>query len=251
LPAAIFVRSDLNFEPPPTFLDLSVGVQFFPMNVTSLLDPASAIIVVGGTLLATVLRCGLSDCRLALGALGQLGRRRFDADETRAGLAVQIRQIQREGLLRSQPQALADRVFGEATDRMIGSRSVSALLETHEAHKARRLHADNRAVRTLAQAAELAPVFGLAATLISLTQLPANGIDRHAYMGAISMAVSATLYGLLLANLLLAPLARAVERAAAEEEAERQKVVDWLARQIAAAVPERGKPALVREARSA
>jgi chemotaxis protein MotA len=69
-------------------------------------------------------------------------------------------------------------------------------------------------------------------------------------MGAISMAVSATLYGLLLANLLLAPLARAVERAAAAEERERQKIVDWLAKQVETALPRR-KPVAVREALSA
>jgi chemotaxis protein MotA len=220
------------------------------MNIAGLFDPASAAIVVGGTLLATVLRCGPGDCRLALRALRQLGQTRFDADQAKAELAVQVQEIQREGLLRAQPRPSGDRVFAEATDRLIGTRSISALLESHENHKARRMHADNRAVRTLAQAAELAPVFGLAATLISLTQLPADGINRHAYMSAISMAVSATLYGLLLANLLLAPLARAVERAAAEEEAERQKVVDWLTRQVAGALP-RPKPVAVPEARTA
>jgi chemotaxis protein MotA len=220
------------------------------MNVATLLDPLSAAIVVGGTLLATALRCGLADCRLALGAIGRLGQRRFDADQARAELAVQVRDIQRDGLLRAQPHRLGDRAIDEATDRMIGARSVSALLEAHEAHKARRMHADNRAVRTLAQASELAPVFGLAATLISLSQLPADGLNRHAYMSAISMAVAATLYGLLLANLLLAPLARAVERAAGAEEAERQKIVDWLARQVAPTLP-RSRPALVPEARSA
>lgn len=215
------------------------------MNLASLLDPAAAAIVVGGTLLATVLRCGLGDCGAALGALGQLGGKRFDADEARAELAVKVRQIQNEGVLRVQPTHSGDREFDEATDRLIGTRSISALLETHEAHKARRMQAHSRAVRTLAQAAELAPVFGLAATLVSLTQLPADGIDKHAYMGAISMAVAATLYGLLLANLLLAPLARGVERAAQREEAERQKIVDWLAKQVAAAMPVSSRPALV------
>ena len=215
------------------------------MNLASLLDPAAAAIVVGGTLLATVLRCGVSDCTAALGAIGQLGNRRFDAGEARAELAAKVRQIQSEGVLRVQPTHSGDREFDEATDRLIGTRSISALLETHEAHKARRMQADHRAVRTLAQAAELAPVFGLAATLISLTQLPANGIDKHAYMGAISMAVAATLYGLLFANLLLAPLARAVERAAQREEMERQKIVDWLARQVAPAMPVRARPALI------
>jgi chemotaxis protein MotA len=220
------------------------------MNVASLFDPTSASIVVGGTLLATLLRCGVGDCRLALGAIGGIGQARFDADQAKAEMAVKVQQIQRDGLLRVEPHRVGDRAFDEATDRMFGQRSVKALLDAHEAQKTQRMHADNRAVRTLAQAAELAPVFGLAATLISLTQLPANGIDRHAYMSAISMAVSATLYGLLLANLLLAPLARAVERAAADEERERQKIVDWLAKQVASALP-RPKPSLVPEALSA
>ena len=224
------------------------------MNIASLLDPASASIVVGGTLLATVLRCGLGDCRQAIGAIGQLGQARFDANQAKSEMAVKVQQIQREGLLRVEPHRVGDRAFDEATDRMFGKRSVAALLEVHEAQKAQRGQADNRAVRTLAQAAELAPVFGLAATLVSLSQLPADGLNRHAYMSAISMAVSATLYGLLLANLLLAPLARAVERAAAEEERERQKIVDWLAKQVADALP-RSRPTLVepplRQARSA
>ena len=53
------------------------------------------------------------------------------------------------------------------------------------------------------------------------------------------MAVVTTLYGLLCANLLLAPLARMVERAALAEEAARQEVIDWLAGQVAGAVPPR------------
>jgi chemotaxis protein MotA len=89
----------------------------------------------------------------------------------------------------------------------------------------------------LAQAAELAPVFGLAGTLISLSQLPSEGFARGAFTGAISMAVITTLYGLLSANLLLAPLARMVERKAQAEEAERQEMIDWLAAQIAKDMP--------------
>ena len=49
----------------------------------------------------------------------------------------------------------------------------------------------------------------------------------------------ATLYGLVLANLLFAPLAKIVERAAQAEEAERQAVIDWLAAQLAEAMPPR------------
>jgi chemotaxis protein MotA len=212
------------------------------MDPMSLLDAPSAAIVVGGTLIATWLRSGQADCRQTLRAIANLGTAPFDADGARAELAVQIREIRQDGLLRATPHHFGDREFDDVTDTLIAQRSIPALLAAHEAHKGRRVEANNRAVRTLAQAAELAPVFGLAGTLVSLSQLPAAGISRGAFTGAIGMAVLTTLYGLLLANLLLAPLSRKVERAAAEEEAERQKLVDWLAGQVSGEIPHTGRP---------
>ena len=209
------------------------------MNPAALFDPASAAIVLGGTVLATFLRCGTTNCRLVAVSLSQLGRKPFDAQGTKADLAVQVREIQQAGLLRASSHHFGDREFDEATDALIGRRSVAALHAAHENHRARRADTSSRASATLAQAAELAPVFGLAGTLVSLSQLPADGIARGAYAGAIGMAVLTTLYGLLLANLLLAPLARIIERAAAAEERERQLIVDWLARQVAPEIPQR------------
>lgn len=214
------------------------------MNPAALFDSASAAIVLGGTALATLMRCGLSDCRLAAAALAQTGSKRFDAERTKAELAVQVQEIQQDGLLRAHPHHFGDREFDEATDVMFGRRSVAALLAAHESHKARRIAASTHAAATWAQAAELAPVFGLAGTLISLSQLPAQGLDGASYTGAIAMAVLTTLYGLLLANLVLAPLARVVDRAAASEEGERQAIVDWLAAQVAPAMPQRRSKAL-------
>jgi chemotaxis protein MotA len=209
------------------------------MDPASLFDASSAAIVIGGTALATFLRSGWRDCRLTFRALARLGAARFDADAVRAELAVQIREIRQDGLVRAHPHLFGDREFDEATGALIETRSIDALLARHEAHKARRLALEGAASRTLAQAAELAPVFGLAGTLVSLSQLPADGIARGAFAGAISMAVLTTLYGLLLANLVLAPLARAIDRRIAAEEAERQKLFDWLAEQVAPVIPHR------------
>jgi chemotaxis protein MotA len=80
-------------------------------------------------------------------------------------------------------------------------------------------------------------VFGLAGTLVSLSQLPADGLARGGFMGAISMAVLTTLYGLLLGNLVLAPLSRAVERRVEDEEAARREVADWLIAKLGPACP--------------
>ena len=209
------------------------------MNLMNLIDGPSALIVFGGTALATVLRAGWGDCCVTAVKLRQLGSHPFDPEATRGELAQQIQEIQRDGLLRAHPHHFGDSEFDEATDALISRRSVPALLAAHEAHKARRVAESGRAVRTLAQAAELSPVFGLAGTLISLSQLPADGMAHGSYSGAISMAVITTLYGLLGANLLLAPLARIIERKAQAEEAARQTVIDWIAAQVEASTAPR------------
>lgn len=212
------------------------------MDVSSFLDARSAAIVFGGTLLATVLRCGVGDCRRALSAVAALGRERFDGGKVRAELAIQVQEIHADGILRVAPHQVGDSEFDDVSGALIQRRSVPALLAAHEAHKARRMAFNNSAVRTLAQSSELAPVFGLAGTLLSLALLPHSGISGADYASTISMAVLATLYGLILANLLLAPLACIVNRRATAEELERQKVLDWLADQVAAICPPRRQP---------
>lgn len=207
------------------------------MDTMHLLDPVSAAIVVGGTLLATVLRCGVDDSRAAMFAIAGLWQRRFDSGKARAALALQIREIQQDGLLRAEARHSGDREFDDATDALIGKRSIGALHATHDGHRRRRIERNQRAIQTLVQASDLAPVFGLAGTLISLSQLPSLDGTASQFMGSISMAVLTTLYGLLLGNLFFAPLARIVERAARAEERERQLLVDWLEDQVAPVIP--------------
>ena len=203
-----------------------------------LLDGSSAIVVFGGTAVATFLRCGLTEGAITLRALAALPRRRFSADEARAELAKQVRAIQQDGLLRAPLGHVGDREFDDATDALFHDRSVASLLAAHERHKARRMGEANTAVRVLAQASELAPVFGMAGTLVALNRMVGAPLDGGAGMtAAIGMAVVTTLYGILAANLLLAPLARMIERAARAEEAERLKVMDWLAQQVAQVCP--------------
>jgi len=207
------------------------------MQLEHLFDATSATIVVGGTVLATLLRCGLGDCSVAVRALGGLGGRRFDAVTTRAELAGTVREIQADGVIRAEPHHFGDAEFDDATDALIGSRSIAGLHAAHIAHKRRRLDASRRAIRTFTQAADLAPVFGLAGTLISLSQLPAGTGNGGDFTTAISMAVLTTLYGLLLGNIVFAPLARMVARASSAEERERQAVLEWLEQQVEGAMP--------------
>ena len=212
------------------------------MEFSPLIDGMSATIVVGGTALATVLRSGPRELATTGRALAGVFAPRFSAEQSKAGLAAQVNAIRQDGVLRATPRAMGDREFDEATDAMIRLRSIDPLVDRHHAHRKQRMTQANIAVRTLSQAAELGPVFGMVGTLVSLSHLPEAGINAGALNGAIGMAVVTTLYGLLFANLLLAPLARMVERHALAEEQARQDVIDWLSAQLEPSLPHKLQP---------
>lgn len=212
------------------------------MNYMILIDGTSAAIVVGGALGATVLRCGVRGCYLAVRSLFASLTPRFNADKARAELAVQIQDIKRDGFLRAAPHHFGDREFDEVTDTLIERRSVGALLEKHQAHSDLRAERSATAVATINQAAEMAPVFGLVGTLIALSQMAADAGPETLLSSSIPMAIVTTFYGLIAAHLLFAPLALFVERRATKEECERRKLVDWLASELATECARREHP---------
>ncbi|WP_305095445.1 MotA/TolQ/ExbB proton channel family protein [Croceibacterium aestuarii] len=201
--------------------------------MTHLFDPLSAAIVLGGTIVAVFLRCGWRDTRCAAVAVSHLMLRAFDSEGVRAELAVQIQEIADDGLLRAEPHHFGDGEFDELSDVLVRHRSIQALYEEHERYRHRRAVLAGTAGRVLAEAADLAPVLGLAGTLLSL-----GGLSTAAegdYARSIGTAVTTTLYGLVVANFLFAPLSTAVDRRARAEERDRQALLDWLAKAIESA----------------
>lgn len=213
------------------------------MTGIPLLDlPALALVLVG-TVVATILRCGWADTRLTLRALGQLFSARFDAARARAELAVQVQEIDEDGLLRAEPHHIGDGEFDEMTDTLLRTRSIQALHESHQDHRARRIEASRRAVVVLVSAAELSPVFGLVGTLVALGRLSSTVATTGNFAGAIGMAVATTLYGLVFANFLFAPLAAMISRRAEAEDVAREGIIAWLSAAIEASCRRHPEPA--------
>jgi chemotaxis protein MotA len=213
------------------------------MNAIPLLDLPSLALVLAGTALATLLRCGWADVRLALHALAQLFSARFDAVHARAELAIQVQEIEEDGLVRAEPHHFGDGEFDEMTDALLRTRSIQALHESHEDHRARRIEASRRAVVVLVSAAELAPVFGLVGTLVALGRLSSTVASSGDFAGAIGMAVATTLYGLVAANFLFAPLAAMISRRAEAEDRAREGLIVWLSAAIEASCRRHPEPA--------
>ena len=208
-----------------------------------LFDLASAAVVLGGTALATLARAGWRDLGVTMREAAALARHRFDFAAARAALASEVESIRHDGVLRARPVALSDSDLADCTAALTRHRSVAALIAQHQQHRARREDRRARALATLNAAAELSPVFGLVGTLVGLAQLPATGLGSEgAVMAAVSTAILTTLYGLLTAHLLILPLAGMIERRGRAEEEQRERLVQWLAQQVAPACPPASVP---------
>lgn len=203
-----------------------------------LFDMASFGLVFGGTALATLLRAGWNNFRTTLLQLTGLAQRPFDLDRAKSDLARTVYRMQHDGIIRGEVPESCDGEFSDATRALIRSRSIDALVGEHERHRALRLKLRNKAVQTLEAAGELAPVLGMAGTLVALAALPATGLENPAaVMDTVSQAVITTLYGLLISTFLCFPLARAVERRFEREARSRDELTDWLVAELRVACP--------------
>lgn len=189
-------------------------------------DPPSFALVVIGSAVITVLRCGWGETRRALATAWSLYTAPFDRAEAKSELAKQVREIADDGFVRAHPHHIGDGEFDTIADLLISRRSIDALMDEHARHKRERAEAATRASGVFEVAAESGPVMGLAGTLIALaSQRGGGGTDLVA---AVGMAVLATLYGLLIAHLFFGPLSTAITRRHAREEMDREAVLAWL-----------------------
>ncbi|MDT0574708.1 MotA/TolQ/ExbB proton channel family protein [Croceicoccus sp. F390] len=207
------------------------------MDVAALINPAAALVVAGGTFLATMLRSGRGEIRAVASALWALCRPGLCYDGTRAQIAHAVSDLRRYGIYRASSGIFDDAEMGDAMGALIRRRSVSALADVHARHKDLRDARSAKAVHFLEQAGDLAPIFGLAGTLLSLSQLAGDGVAPAALMSSVAMAVVTTLYGLLLAHLVIMPIAGLLERRSWMEEEKRERLIAWVAEQLADECP--------------
>ncbi|BDI60088.1 MotA/TolQ/ExbB proton channel family protein [Qipengyuania nanhaisediminis] len=198
------------------------------ISAADLFDSGALVVVLAGTLLATVARCGRGELRAAAKALPALVRARIDRDANQAALARNAGAIAARGHLCAESPPPPDPTLARLVDIYLVSGSLEAVRVQARADRAGREIARAQAVRVFEFAGELAPVFGLVGTLFAITQLvPVAGASTaEVTMAAVATAVLSSLYGVLTAHLVCVPLARAVERRGEDEEETRCVLID-------------------------
>lgn len=194
-------------------------------GLSFLFDPIAFGVVLGGTLIATLLRGPRADTARALAALGRLVRPGFDAAAVRAQLAQAERVARDRGVLAIDRLALADPDIAAAIAAIAAGATPDQVAALAEARQAARADRHRIAIGWWLAAAEAAPAMGMIGTLFGLVALFRRMDDPAAIGPAMAVALLATLYGALVANLVAAPLAARLARLSEAEAAGRAALI--------------------------
>lgn len=198
-------------------------------DLAVLLDPVALAIVFGGTALSVLLRNRLGDIGRALVALVTLGRRPFGADPLLAQVASLDRIARRHGLIALDRSVIEDPDMAAAIAAAVDGETpeqVSSVVADRVAARAER----HRVVIELwSGIAETAPAMGLIGTIFGLIRMFTAMEDPDRIGAAMAVALLATLYGALVANLIAMPVTARLKRLARVEAAQRMRIAMPLA----------------------
>lgn len=195
------------------------------MTPGTFLDPTALALVLGGSVLATALRTPAADLARALAALSVLPRRRFRADALVEQVAALTRIARRHGAVALDRSVIADADVAAAVALVVDGASPETVGDDLDRRRRARIERHAAAADAWAALADAAPAMGMVGTLIGLVAMFARMTDPAAIGAAMAVALLATLYGALVANLIALPVAHRLRTAARAEALERARLV--------------------------
>jgi len=196
------------------------------------IDIPSLLVTVGGSL--GVLMLSYPTARL-LDLLALLRSAVAGAQPMREALSQELKRLARlyrlhgSRALEAQENAIADPFLKRAVTLLVDLEGEQEIVEQMEG-AAEEIAARYRAgEQILAAAAKLFPAFGLIGTLIGLVLLlrEMSSQEPEALTSAFGLAIMTTLYGAVIANAVVLPLASKLQTAAESRAAEMRIVIDW------------------------
>lgn len=192
--------------------------------VMPFLDPVALAIVVGGTLLALILRTPTGDLARAAAALKVVPRRPWRAEPTLEQIAAFSRIARRHGIVALNRSVIVDQDVAAAITDIIDGAGPEAVREAIAERELTRSERHLAVVEVWAGMAEVAPAMGMVGTLIGLVRMFMVMTDPSQIGGAMAVALLTTLYGAILASLIAGPIAARLRRLARAEAVERSRL---------------------------
>ncbi len=178
-------------------------------DLATFVNIPSLLVVIGGTIAATLIKFSLSDCLFAV----KLGLKQAFVDESAnpTELVERIKDLankaRKDGLLALEEEDVGNVFFQKGIQLCVDGQApefVKKVLDNEMTQSIERMQLGERIFRAIGDAA---PAYGMIGTLVGLVQMLANMSDPSSIGPAMAVALLTTLYGALFANLFALPIA--------------------------------------------
>ena len=186
------------------------GALLEGLHLGSITQPTAAIIVVGGTLGATVLSFPLKTILAAgKGLLKVILEPSRKTSAVIAEIVGYANKVRKEGLisLESQIQSASDEFLKKALSLAVDGTDPKLLRETMEIELNHSDHTGLQEAKVFEAAGGFAPTVGIVGAVLGLIHVMENLADPSKLGAGIAVAFVATVYGVSIANLLFLPFA--------------------------------------------
>lgn len=197
-------------------------------GVGAFVDAPSVLIVIGGSVSATLMRFPLKDFFKAMKA--GFGRAFKDTQDDPLAIIENAKELadvgRKKGLVALESVEVTNPLMAVGIQYCTDGRDADFIREmmTKEINASiQRNQIGERVFRSLGDAA---PAFGMIGTLVGLVQMLVNLSDPSAIGPAMAVALLTTLYGALLANLVFLPMADKLDHRARQEQQARHLILD-------------------------
>ena len=211
-------------------IGLLVGAIAIGGSLGSFVDIPSLLIVVGGTVAATLimerLERVLGGFKVAMNAI-RAGKQISTVDTIKR--IVELSSIaRREGVLALENEQIDDEFMAKGVRMAVDGLPEEEILSTLEAELVSMKDRHRRGQKLFKFITSTAPAMGMIGTLIGLVLMLGNMADPKAIGPAMAVALLTTLYGAFIANIMFAPMVTKLEGYTAYETIYREMVVEGL-----------------------
>jgi chemotaxis protein MotA len=196
-------------------------------SVGSFVDTASLVLVIGGTLLVTLMKFSFPQFLNAAKVAFKAFTYRVPEPETLIDASIQLAHEARiNGLLALEDTEVPDEFFRKALNLIIDGHppEVVRSILTKDLDLTLRRHREGQAI--FKAIGDAAPAMGMIGTLIGLVQMLGTMSDPKQIAPAMALALLTTLYGAMIANVVAIPIADKLAVRSTDERLAKSLIID-------------------------
>lgn len=178
-------------------------------DIGTFVNPAGLLIVLGGTLAATLVKFTLKDmlAALKLGVAIAFRNTKNDPQYIFDKAVEMAGTVRKNGLLALENMKIENELFQRGITMCTDGHNLDVIRATINREVVMSIERQEKGERMFRGIGEASPAFGMIGTLVGLIQMLSNLDDPAAIGPAMAVAMLTTFYGALIANLIAIPIA--------------------------------------------